>query len=184
MKHVWKWVILCLTMTVLLMGCGGGSPLDGIWTGNIFGSKITFAFSNDFCFLIFEEYDAEYVNYTYNTKDGILDLDGLEIPVTIKGDTLTFSIEGTSAELVREKTAKAPGNVSGGWNGPDGMVLAFINDKVYFLDEDHDADYGAYTINGADGSINSIIYHYELNFTVKGNTLTIPDEDFIFTRIK
>jgi len=188
MKHVWKWVVLCLVLTVL-MSCGGGSPLDGVWIGSLYGSDVEFAFTNDMCFIV-EEYYAEYSTYTYDKKAGTLKLNEVDftIPVTIKGDTLTMifdeSNEEASFSLTKEKAPRAPGALHGGWKGPDGMVVAFINEKVYFLDEDLDADYGTYTFKGNSGSLNSRRYHYDFDFTVKGNTLTVPEEDLTFTRVR
>jgi hypothetical protein len=185
MRNIWKWVILCLTLAVLLPGCGGGNFFDGVWTGKIYGDDLELAFANDFCFMVYEQYETEFTRYTFMRKEGILVTDLGNLPAELKGNTLTITVEGTSVVLVKDtKTAKAPAAINGGWEGPDGMIVAFINDKVYFLDMDLDGDYGTYTFSGSSGSIKSRRYRYELDFTVKGNTITVTDEDLTFTRIR
>jgi len=184
MKNIWKWVVLCLTLAVLLTGCGGGNSLDGVWTGKIYGDDLELAFVKDFCFMVYEEYETEFSKYSFMRKEGILITDLGNLPAELKGNTLTLTVEGTPVVLVKDtKTAKAPGPINGGWEGDDDMVLAFLNDKIYFMVEGY-GDYGTYTFTGSSGSIKSRRYRLELDFTVKGNTLSVLDEDLTFTRIR
>jgi len=186
MKHVWKWVILCLTLAVLLPGCGGGNSLDGIWTGSIYGDELELAFVNDLCFMVFDQYDIEFSTYTFMKNEGILVTNLGNLPVTLRGNSLTLTYEGTSVVLVKDvKTASAPPSIRGVWKGPNPWIFAFINEKVYIVDEDEDPDYGIYTFNANSGSFETENYGWEMNFTVKGNSLTTSDDltaTFVRTR--
>jgi hypothetical protein len=186
MRNFWKWVILCLTLAVLLPGCGGGNSFDGVWKGTIEGYDLELAFIDDYIFMIFDEYDIEFSTYTFMWKEGILETNIGNFPAVLKGNTLTLNVEGTSVVFDKDtRTAKAPASIRGVWKGPDPWVFAFINDKVYIVDEDEDPDFGTYTFNNNSGSFETENYSWEMDFTVKGNTLTTSDDlTATFTRTR
>jgi len=185
MKNIWKWVILCLTLTVLLTGCGGGNPLDGVWTGSFYGDDLELAFAGDYCFLTADD-DIEFSTYTFLRKEGILETNLGNFPVTLRGNSLTIDVEETTVVLVKDtRTAKAPAPIKGVWKGPNPWVFVFINNKVYIIDEDKDPDFATYRFNNGSGSFETENYGWEMNFTVKGNTLTTTDDlTATFTRSK
>jgi len=186
MKNIWKWVILCLSLAVLLPGCGGGNSLDGVWTGKIYGDDLELAFVNDYCFMVYDGDEIDFSTYTFNRKEGILETNIGNFPAVLKGNTLTLDVEEISVVFLKDtRTAKAPAPIRGVWIGPKPWVFAFINNRVYIVDEDKDPDFASYTFNNNRGSFETENYGWEMDFTVKGNTLTTSDDlTATFTRTR
>ena len=187
MKRGWKWIVLCLVLVVLLSGCGGGSgTLSGVWTGRVFDTDVTLAFVDDLCFLLIDQIGLEYSKYTFLRNESVLATDLGNMPILLKGNSLTLTYEGMAIVLIKDtKTKNAPAPINGIWKGPDPWLFVFVNDKIFIVDEDGDLDYGTYTFSGNSGSFETEEYGWEIEFTVRGNTLTTSDDlDATFTRTK
>jgi hypothetical protein len=186
MKHSLKWMVLCLVLVAFFSGCGGGGKFSGVWTARTYDTDVALAFIDDLCFLVIGRNDIKYSTYTFLKNEGILVTDLGNIPVLLKGNSLTLTYDGTTIVFVKDTKAKeAPASINGIWRGPTPWLFAFVNEKVFIIDEDEDLDYGTYTFADNSGSFETEIYDWEMEFTVKGNTLTTSDDlTAAFTRTK
>jgi hypothetical protein len=185
----WGRVIFCLLVILALMGCGGGKyPLNGIWTASYDGDQVSIAFIDNLCFLI-RDTDVDGATYIFANKEGfLLGRDGDNNSFTVKGNALNLTIDASVIVFTKDSSAKAPAQISGIWNGPKGWILAFVNDKVFLIDEDSDDDFGKYTFSNNKGSFKSEEYQYEVEFVVKGNTMDVLIDSYdnvsSFTRVR
>ena len=179
--------LLVIVLALSVIGCGKSGTLDGVWTGRVFETEIILAFIDDLCFLVIDRDDVEYSNYTFLKDDGVL-VTGLgNMPMTLKSNSLTLTYDGVSVIFVRDASTKnAPSSINGVWKGPRPWVFAFINDKVFIVDDDDDPDFAFYTLNGNSGFFETELYGWEIGFTVRGNTLNTSGVDLeaTFTRTR
>jgi len=179
-------LIFVLALAVFFSGCGEGNSLSGVWIGKLYDSDIVLAFVDDLCFLILDQSGMEYSSYTFLKDEGILVTDLGNMPIELKGNSLTLTYYGIPIIFIKDTTtAKAPITISGVWKGPTPWVFAFVNERVFIVDRDKDPDYANYTFTGNEGSFETKRYGWEMSFTVRGNTLTTSNElEATFTRTK
>lgn len=166
--------ILCIFAVLALAGCEAEddtfSGLNGIWSGNIEGDNISIVFIDDLCFIITDVY-TERAGFNFEDDSGnILIYDDI-LPFTAKRDNLSLSVDGITVELTRDKTAAAPEKAAGIWYGAYNTIMAFINNKVFFIDHDGDPDNGFFTFDNNEGSFITLRYRYNVNFTVSDEEL-------------
>jgi len=175
-------VLLCVLFIFTFANCGGGSSIDGtIWEGVIMGDYMSITFIGDYCFFN-DGYGVYNEPFTYDKGSGTIGGIHYGFPYTINGNTLTAVIDGFSIPLIKDtKTKAAPSAIRGIWTGQNDWVFAFVNDKVYLIDNDKDEDFGIFTFDRNSGSFISDRYNYNIDFTVSGRTLNATVSSIYFS---
>ncbi|MCL2442792.1 MAG: hypothetical protein FWD13_04925 [Treponema sp.] len=191
--------IVCVFLIFAMTGCGDSKyPLNGVWTGVFDGDDITMAFIEDICIItpatLFSSKRIAKYSYTYEKGNGAINVsDNLIVHFTVKGKDLTMVKENISFTVRKDTKIKAANKaVRGIWKGPENRLLAFVNDSLYYYDEDDYIDYGTFTFDKNSGSAEFKRGHLydSISFTVNGDSLAAVikhwnDEDNInFTKAK
>jgi len=189
-------LILCTLFILLLISCGGGKyPLNGVWTGKIDDIDMIMAFIDDICIAMpsvtLSGRIAKY-SYSYEKGKGAINVSNdYSINFTVKGNELTVAEENIAITVRKDtKTKTADKAIRGLWNGPESRLLAFVNNRIYYYDEDGYFDYGIFSFNKNGGNADFERLYENITFEVNGDTLTatikIWDEEniIIFTKEK
>ena len=179
-------VILCAVFVVLLSGCVGKYPLNGVWSGTwVRGENAVVSFIDDTCFVKIDKATFK-ADFTIEKNDIAVAVGRTTFQCTLKGNTLSMKVGDNLVIFNKDTSSKTPSALKGVWNGPNGSMAAIVNDKVFFVDFDGDADYATISFNKGSGSFKSERYGYDVKFTVNGDTLdsTVDGEKVAFTRVK
>jgi len=174
-------------------------PLNGIWTGYIEGHneeiKVSMTFADEFCFIRYEvgtetsivETSIERIKYSYESNPGSLTFPfNRVVQFVIEGNTLSFTHDGTFVILNKDTSSKAaPAAIRGVWRDREDWVLAFVNDTAY-ITRDNTTDYGAFTFDKQEGSLNSRVYDAVIEFSINGKVLDtrINGSRHVFSRVE
>jgi len=166
-------IFLCFIFLIIFAGCTDSRyPLNGIWYANVNNNDCVAVFMDDHCFLRFGEY-IDKLNFTCeNGKGTFSDSSNEGLDFIVKGNVLTILVDNNQIVLNKDRKTKAAHEaVKGVWNGPDGWLFAFINDKVFLVSDYGFADYGTYFFENNTGGFKSAIWEYDVNFLINDNTL-------------
>ncbi|MCL2808887.1 MAG: hypothetical protein FWD24_02340 [Treponema sp.] len=184
-------IIIFMIFVIILAGCGEKYPLNGKWNGNLDGDAVSIIFVDNICFLK-DDYEIRKGTFNFDNDSGTFNFrDNYLITFSVNGNEMILNNYIELFTFVKERNRKpAPSAIHGVWEGPDGWVLAFINDTVYVIDNDGDVTHGVFNFNLNTGSF-KCEYWYEVNFSVKKNTLEAKidtnwetEENISFTRVE
>ena len=181
-------LFLCMILLFTFAGCRGESNiLNGIWESELGGEKLLIIFMDNTCFLQDEDSIVN-IDFTLEYNTGNLLIDDISIPFTVQDNELI--LENQYAKIVFNKDTKikeADRNIKGIWNGPNGWMFAFVNEHVYIVDNNGNADYAAFSFASNEGAFKSRYWSYDVFFSVKDNLMDAKvtgwfEENMIFLR--